>query len=160
MISMNKTTLMASLCVCLVSLVLSSCAVGPDYVKPQVDIPLAYKESGQWQTARPLDDSPRGPWWTIFADKELDRLMEILNRQNPSIAQAEAQYRQSQALLRQAEAGLLPSLSATASTTHGTLTPGAGASTQYALAASASWEADLWGGVRRTIEAGEAKQAA
>ena len=160
MISMNRIMLMTSLSVCFVSLVLSSCAVGPDYVKPQVDIPPTYKESGQWQAARPMDDSPRGPWWTIFADKELDRLMEILNRQNPTIAQAEAQYRQSQALLRQAEAGLMPSLSTTASTTHGTLTPGAGVSTQYSVAASASWEADVWGGVRRSIEAGKAKEAA
>ena len=160
MISMNRITLMTALCVCLVGLVLSSCAVGPDYVKPQVDIPPAYKESGQWQAARPMDDSPRGPWWTIFADKELDRLMEILNRQNPSIAQAEAQYRQSQALLRQAEAGLMPTLNATASSSHGTLTPGAGGTNQYSVAASASWEADVWGGVRRTIEAGKAKEAA
>lgn len=161
MISMNRTTfIMATLCVCLAGLVLSGCAVGPDYVKPQVDIPPAYKESGQWQTARPMDDSPRGPWWTIFADTELDRLMEILNRQNPSIAQAEAQYRQSQALLRQAESGLLPSLSATAAMTHGTLNPGAGGTDQYSLAAGASWEVDVWGGVRREIEAGSAQQAA
>lgn len=160
MIRMNRTMLMASLGICLASFMLSSCAVGPDYVKPQADIPQTYKESGQWQAARPMDDSPRGPWWTVFGDKELDRLMEILNRQNPSIAQAEAQYRQSQALLRQAEAGLLPSLGATAASSHGTLTQGAGVRTQYSLAASASWEVDVWGGVRRAIEAGEAKEAA
>ena len=160
MITMNRALFRSTLMLCLVGLVLSSCSVGPDYVKPQVDIPPAYKESGQWQKARPMDDSPRGSWWTIFADKELDRLMEILNRQSPTISQAEAQYRQSQALLRQAEAGQLPSLSATASTTHGTLTPGAGVSTQYSVAASGTWEADVWGGVRRAIEAGEAKEAA
>lgn len=157
---MNRTTLGVWLCVSLVGLVLAGCTVGPEYVRPQVDIPPAYKESGQWQTARPMDDHPRGPWWTIFADPELDRLMAILNRQNPSIAQAEARYRQSAALLRQAEAGRLPSLSATAASTQGTLTAGAGVSSQYAGAASASWEADIWGGVRRTIEAGDAQQAA
>ena len=160
MITMNKALFRSTLILCLVGFVLSSCAVGPDYVKPQVDIPSTYKESRQWQTARPMDDSPRGLWWTIFADQELDRLMAILNRQNPSIAQAEAQYRQSLALLRQAEAGLLPSLSATAAATHGTLTPGAGVSSQYSVGASASWEADVWGGVRRGIEAGKAKEAA
>ena len=160
MINMNRATLRMALMACLVSFGLASCAVGPDYKKPQIDIPAQYKESGQWQTARPMDDSPRGPWWTIFGDKELDRLMELLNRQNPSITQAEAQYRQSQSLLRQAEAGLLPSLSASAATTRGVLTPGAGVSTQYTLDASASWEADVWGGVRRAIEAGEARQAA
>ena len=157
---MNRTKLQFPLVACLISLVLAGCTVGPDYKKPEIDIPDTYKETGQWKTASPMDESPRGPWWTIYADKQLDRLMEILNRQNPSIAQAEAQYRQSQALLQQAKAGLFPTLSVAASTTHGVLTPGAKTTTQYSLDAGASWEADVWGGVRRSIEAGEAKQAA
>src|SRR6185369_8328508 len=111
MISMERTTLRRSLVACLLSLMVAGCAVGPDYTKPQVEIPGRYKESGQWKPAQPMDDSSGGPWWTIFADVELNRLMEILNRENLSIVQAEAQYRQSQALLRQAQAGLLPSLS-------------------------------------------------
>lgn len=179
MISMNRTMLRSTLTACLASLVLAGCAVGPDYQKPQMDLPASYKESGKWKTAQPMDERPRGPWWTIFQDSELNRLMEILNRQNPSIAQAEAQYRQSQALLRQAEAGLFPTLSATVSTTHGVLAPASTSSstdstssavsggsssgrtsTQYALGANASWEPDIWGSVRRAIEAGKAKEAA
>ena len=144
----------------LVGLGLASCSVGPDYQRPHMDLPANYKENSQWKNAQPGDDIPRGPWWTIFADNELDRLMEILNRQNLSIEQAEAQFRQSQALLSQARAGLMPSLSATTSATHGVISPGAKTGNQYSLGVSASWEVDVWGGVRRAIEAGEAKQAA
>ena len=149
-----------SLTVCLVSFALAGCMLGPEYQRPQVDLPATYKEGGKWKAAEPLDESPRGPWWTVFQDNELDRLMEALNRQNLSIEQAEAQYRQSQALLMQARAGLMPTLAASTSVTQGPLTPGANSSSQYFLGASASWEADLWGGIRRTIEAGEAKEAA
>ena len=157
---MQKKMTRASLIVFLVGLLLASCAVGPEYQRPQMDLPTDYKESGRWKTAQPEDESPRGPWWTIFADKDLDRLMEILDRQNFSIEQAEAQFRQSQALLREARAGLSPTLSPTASATHGVSTPGANIGNQYSLGVSAGWEMDIWGSVRRAIEAGEAKQAA
>ncbi len=143
---------------CAIALV--CCAVGPDYVKPQIEVPASYKESGLWKTAQPNDDHPRGSWWKIYKDPQLDKLMDTLNRQSPSIAQAEAQYRQAQALLHQAEAGLFPSLSANASKNRGVTSPGTPISTQYALGGSISWELDIWGGIRRSVEAGEAKQAA
>jgi NodT family efflux transporter outer membrane factor (OMF) lipoprotein len=157
---------------------LAGCAVGPDYVKPQLDVPAAYKESGQWKTAQPMDDTPRGAWWTICQDPRLNDLMDTLNRQSPTIAQAEAQYRQAQALLRQAQAGLYPTISATASATRGsngssgsnasldnnnlnTISSNrSGISNSFNLGVNASWEADVWGGVRRAIEAGQATQAA
>ena len=148
------------LSVIIFSAALAGCAVGPDYVKPQMDVPASYKENSLWKTAQPTDDRPRGVWWSIYRDPQLDKLMEILNRQSPSIAQAEAQYRQAQALLRQAEAGLFPSLTANTSRTRSVSAPSTAASTQYALGGTASWELDLWGGIRRSVEAGEAKQAA
>lgn len=157
---MHKITLRSTLITFLLSLLLTSCTAGPDYIKPEINLPASYKESGRWQTAQPDDESPRGPWWTIFADQELDRLMGILDQQNFAIEQAEAQFRQSQALLREARAGLMPTLAPTASASHGVLTPGAGTGNQYSLGVSASWEVDLWGSVRREIEAGVAKQAA
>lgn len=150
----------AYLIACLAIFMQAGCTVGPDYQKPQMEIPAHYRESGKWTTAQPMDNSPRGPWWTIFSDPELDRLMELLNRQNLSIIQAEAQYRQSQALLRQARAGLFPMVSATGSSSHGVLTRDAKVSDQYSLEAGAGWEIDIWGGVRRAIEAGEDRQAA
>ena len=90
-----KTALVAVLS----AAVLAGCAVGPDYVIPETDVPVAYKEDSLWKTAKPADEYPRGQWWSVFRDPELDRLMERLNSQNLTIAQAEAQYRQAQALM-------------------------------------------------------------
>ncbi len=137
--------------------VLAGCAVGPDYAVPETDIPAAYKEDSLWKTAKPADEYPRGQWWSVFRDPELDRLMEQLNSQNLTIVQAEAQYRQAHALLRQAESALFPTLSLDAGRTRGVLSTGSSAiSNQNQAIGTLSWEVDLWGGIRRNVEAGEA----
>ena len=82
------------------ALLLAGCALGPDYVNPKLEVPAAYKEDGRWKSAQPQDAVPRGDWWRIYQDPRLDQLMDTLNRQSPGIAQAEAQYRQAQALLK------------------------------------------------------------
>lgn len=61
---------------------LAGCAVGPDYVTPPIDVPATYKEDSLWKTAKPADEYPRGAWWSVFKDPELDRLMVLLNKQN------------------------------------------------------------------------------
>lgn len=159
---MHKTTrlLKPSLSAILIALALAGCAAGPDYVKPKLDLPAAFKEDGRWKTAEPQDALPRGDWWTVYQDAALNRLMDTLNRQSPTIAQAEAQYREAQAQLRQAESSLFPTVSATASRSHGVSTAGNPSATSYNLGLSASWEVDLWGAARRAVEAGEAKQQA
>ncbi len=140
---------------------LAGCAVGPDYVQPQLDVPATYKEDSLWKPSRPADEYPRGAWWAVFKDPELDRLMELLNRQNLTIAQAEAQYRQAQALLRQAQSSLFPSLSLDASRTRGFQSnTSTSISTQNAFIGNLSWELDVWGGIRRNVEAGEAGRQA
>ncbi|MDF0605630.1 efflux transporter outer membrane subunit [Neisseriaceae bacterium TC5R-5] len=148
----------------LLALLLGGCAAGPNYHKPPLDIPASYKEhssdNSQWQIAEPLDASQHGAWWTVYQDARLNQLMDTLNQQSPSIAQAEAQYRQAQALLKQAQAGLFPSLNLGASQTRGVSTPGQGVNNSYNLNANASWEVDLWGAVRRSVEAGQASASA
>ncbi|MDB5775004.1 MAG: transporter [Herbaspirillum sp.] len=157
----------------LLGLTLAGCAVGPDYVKPTMDIPDAYKESALWKTAQPMDESPRGPWWTVCKDPRLDQLMDTLNRQSPTIAQAEAQYRQAEALMRQARSGLFPTVGVSASASRGASGSSSSStsgntgnvnsgrvSTIYDTGVSASWEADVWGRVRRSVEAGEAGASA
>jgi NodT family efflux transporter outer membrane factor (OMF) lipoprotein len=174
--TMNKTRI--ALLTGTLGILLAGCAVGPDYVKPQMEVPAAYKETGQWKTAQPMDDSPRGDWWTVCQDPRLDDLMATMNRQSPTIAQAEAQYRQAQALLRQAQAGMYPTVGLTASATRssngssssnasnssfnstGGTSSRSGINNSFNLGVDASWEADVWGGVRRSIEAGQATQAA
>lgn len=156
---MHKISLRPLLPACLSALTLAACAIGPDYVRPNIAVPAAYKEDGRWKSAQPDDASPRGAWWEIYRDPQLDSLMDTLNRQSPTIAQAEAQYRLAKAQLDQAEASLYPTLGATAGRTRGVSAAGDAVSNNYSLGLSASWEVDLWGAVRRAVEGGKAKEA-
>jgi NodT family efflux transporter outer membrane factor (OMF) lipoprotein len=145
--------------------VLGACAVGPDYVRPAMDTGTAYKE-GQgevpgWKPAQPDAQADRGAWWGVYGDPVLDGLMQRLNASNQDIAQAEANYRQAQALVRGARAGFFPTVSAGAAASRagngaGDSGTSAGVSNAYTLSGTVSWEADLWGSVRRTVEASQA----
>ena len=158
------------------------CKVGPDYVKPKVATPAAFQETSTWKLAAPGDDLPRGAWWEIFRDPELDELESKVLISNQTIANAAAQYRGAQAALRRARAGFFPTLGANLSVTHarsssssrggtiatvpgsgasaGSVAPGQGSTTFYSLPLSLSWEADLWGRVRRLTESSEASAQA
>lgn len=159
----------------LVALLVSACAVGPDYVRPPVETPAAYKElattGANWKPAEPRDDAPRGKWWEIFGDAELNALEEQVLVGNQNIAQAEARFRAANALVQSARANYFPVASANASVSRsGGGRGGAGsssassggtrASTGHTLGLAASWEIDLWGRVRRTVEAQSAGAAA
>src|SRR5690606_9013551 len=114
-----------------------------------------------WVQARPSDHVPRPDWWRDFEDEDLNHLMSRMLEANLSIAQAEARYRQAQALVRSAGAGFFPTIGTSASATRsggggGNAGQGAATGNQYSLSANVSWEADLWGRIRRTVEAGEA----
>ena len=140
---------------------LTGCAVGPDYVRPEVDVPAAYKEDALWKLAKPADEMPKGEWWKVFKDPVLNHLMDQLNRQNLTIIQAEAQYRQAAAYLQQAESGLFPTLDVGASRIRGIHNSNSRAITnQHEVSGTISWEIDIWGEIRRSIEAGEAGAAA
>jgi NodT family efflux transporter outer membrane factor (OMF) lipoprotein len=132
---------------------LSACTVGPDYVRPEVKVPDAWKEA-PYKTAEPSDTLPRGNWWARFGDPLLDQFERDVIAANPTLQVAEANYRQAQAAIRAARAGLFPSVGASVT---GTRSGGRdrGASTDLSLGAQLSWEIDLWGRVRRSIEASE-----
>ncbi len=88
-----------SLCVAM----LSACAIGPDYQRPQAAAPAQYKEAAGWRQANPSDSLARGAWWELYGDQQLNGLIEKkLNSANQTVAQSEAQYRQAQALVRSA----------------------------------------------------------
>src|SRR5690606_13438427 len=151
----------AALCCAL----LSACAVGPDYQRPAIDLGDSYKEAQAegWKPAQPRDAAERGAWWRVYGDATLDGLMARLNAANLSIAQAEANYRQAQALVQGARAGFFPTVGADAGVTRaggGGSVSGAGVSNQYSLGGTASWELDLWGRVRRDVEASRAEAQA
>src|SRR5437870_9317528 len=88
---------------------LTACTVvGPDYVRPTVITPDAYKENDGWKVAQPKDDLIRGAWWEIFGDPQLNALVAQVSISNQNLAVAEAQYREAQALVREARASYFP----------------------------------------------------
>lgn len=139
---------------------LSACAVGPDYRRPDVATPGAYKEAPQadagWLPAAPADTLDRGPWWQLFNDAELSALMEQVEVSNQNVAAAVAAYAQAQALVREDRAALFPTIAAAGSAKRS----GGGASTGVAnsvqAGVAASWAPDLWGSLRRSVEGAQA----
>jgi len=141
---------------------LAGCAVGPDYRRPAVEAPAEFKEMKGWRAATPADALPRGDWWTVFADPELDALMKRVDVSNFNLRAAEARVRQARALADSARAGYFPTIGAgaTATRSKSPSLPNAPSTTAavstYSATLNASWELDLWGKVRRAVEAGDA----
>ena len=150
------------------------CAAGPDYTRPVVDAPAAYKEASDWRTAEPRDDERRGEWWTVYGDPVLDDLERRAAKGSQTLIAAEAAYRSASAVARQAEASLWPTIGVDAGVTRSQQAVGIsrsasgsqnvvtakGPSTLRSAQLTASWELDLWGGLRRASEAGRASAAA
>ncbi len=138
--------------------------VGPDYSRPSVETPLAYKQGGVhedspgyvaarrkgWREARPADAVERGDWWRVFRDSTLDRLIRLVDVDNQSLRQSVANYRQARALVASAQAALYPTVIGAPSITR-SRTSGL-ERTSVSLQGQASWELDLFGGTRRNIE--------
>jgi len=147
----------------LLLILLAGCAVGPDYKKPDAPVAPQFKEAQGWREAQPRDQLPRGSWWTVFGDPELDKLMQQVDISNQNIRVAEARLRQARGVADQARAGLFPTVGANASAIR-TKSPNlanqpnfaSGAVDNYALGLTANWDLDLWGKVRRSVEAGNA----
>ena len=144
-------------------MLLTACTVGPNYVRPEADTPGAYKEMEGWKKAQPGDNIIKGKWWEIFNDPELNALEEKVNISNQNVAAAEAQFRQALAAVRAARSGYFPTVTADASFTRSRQPVGAGGTTisggttsDFQLTGGATWEPDLWGKIRRTVEAVEA----
>jgi NodT family efflux transporter outer membrane factor (OMF) lipoprotein len=140
-----------------------ACAVGPDYVRPKAETPAAYKEAAEWKVAQPQEAVVRGAWWKVFQDPQLDALEEQVNISNQNVAAAEAQFRQARALVQAARAGYFPTAAIGASATRSLGSANAGNAlgttnqvSDLLLTGTASWEPDIWGKVRRTVEASEA----
>jgi NodT family efflux transporter outer membrane factor (OMF) lipoprotein len=159
----------------LVLLLGAGCMVGPDYSKPSVPMTAGYKEDQGWKLARPLDQIPRGNWWEIFGDPQLNALEEQVSEANQNVKVAEARFRQARALIGFFRAGLFPLVTAGASALsvrRSTLSPfsssgastgtsssggssggsSSGASTgEFLLTGDVSYEIDLWGRIRRSV---------
>ncbi len=141
----------------LAATLLASCAAGPEYVRPPVEAPQAYKEDGPWRPAQPRRIDSQHPWWSLYADSTLASLMAQAIQANQNIAQAEAQVRQSRAVADAASAGFFPTVGAAAGAGRAqTNSNGMRLGNSVSVGLQAGWEPDLWGSVRRAVEAGQA----
>jgi NodT family efflux transporter outer membrane factor (OMF) lipoprotein len=140
---------------------LNGCTVGPNYHTPVVETPPAYKEVGDWKPAQPNDQNLGGDWWKIFQDPQLDALELQVNISNQNLKAAEAQYQQARAILRYSRADYYPTLTAgpSASRTRTSANRPASNTTfdgitynDFFLPFNVSYEVDVWGRVRRTVE--------
>jgi NodT family efflux transporter outer membrane factor (OMF) lipoprotein len=140
---------------------LNGCTVGPNYHTPAVETPPAYKEVGDWKPAQPNDQNLGGDWWKIFQDPQLDALELQVNVSNQNLKAAEAQYQQARAILRYSRADYYPTLTAgpSASRTRTSANRPASNATfdgitynDFFLPFNLSYEVDVWGRVRRTVE--------
>ncbi|WP_337011172.1 efflux transporter outer membrane subunit [Pantoea sp. AS142] len=147
-----------------VMLLLGGCSVGPDYQRPAVAMPIHYKEARGWQQATPLDDQRKGEWWAIYHDATLSGLLSQVSVSNQNVANYAALYRQAQALAAESRAALFPSLgydgSITRSGSPATDSSVRTTSSSHQASLSASWELDLWGKLRRTLEENRASASA
>src|SRR4051812_12644769 len=147
-----------------IGLLTACAAVGPNYKKPTTVATGAFKEAPPegWKRAQPSDAVLRGKWWELFGDPALNALEEQVSVSNQNLAQAEAQFRGARAAVALARAGLFPTVTAGAQATRaynsssgrnssGTTT--GGSSTVYQVPIDFTWELDLWGRVRRGVEA-------
>jgi NodT family efflux transporter outer membrane factor (OMF) lipoprotein len=145
---------------------LAACTVGPEYVRPTpvTVLPAAYKEASGWKVAQPRDEALQEGWWELFNDPQLNGLVEQVAGANQSIQVAEAQLRQARALVQTARAGFFPTATVGASATSsrrsanlgGSQANATGSTSAFQLPVDVAWEADLWGRIRRSVEASQA----
>jgi len=153
----------------ILALSLAGCSVGLDYFPEAAPTPTRYKELKGWKFATPRDWADRGDWWSLYRDPKLAFLLKQVEISNQTVAAAAASYEQARALIRQAQAALFPTVSATYTYTRTRTGPaafgaqsstsafgarprGAIYTTTFVPQFSGTWDIDVWGKVRRQIE--------
>jgi NodT family efflux transporter outer membrane factor (OMF) lipoprotein len=156
---------------------LAGCMVGPNYHQPAVPPPPpAFKElpppnppNGSWKQAQPGDATLKGSWWELYGDPQLNALEEKIAVSNQTLKAAAEEYAQAREQVRVARADYYPTLGAGPSisrTRESYNEPNTHAGTTdyqyntFSLQGQASWEPDLWGAVRRSVEEAHANAQA
>lgn len=143
------------------ALVLAGCASTSSFAPTTAPAaPAAFKEDGgaRFVNAAPAEAQARGDWWKVFSDPVLDDLVARAAAGNTDVQVAAARVVEARALLRGAQAGLLPQVGASAGVQRATLPPGQGglpgqAVTIGSTGLAASWEPDLFGKISKTRDA-------
>jgi NodT family efflux transporter outer membrane factor (OMF) lipoprotein len=143
----------------------TACAVGPRYARPASPTPPEFKETPpNWKEAKPSDQVLRGKWWEIYQDPELNALEEKIDVSNQTLKASEAQFIQARALVHFNRADLYPTISTGVSATRERFSSnrplaqlsGGGTFNDLVLPVDMSYEPDVWGKVRRTVQASRA----
>ena len=161
-----------------VAALLGSCAVGPNYHRPSAPVPQRFKEAEGWKPAEPREVGSGADWWSVYEDPTLNDLEQQIDISNQTLKASEAAWREAVALISEARAGFFPVIGVAAT---GTRSGGPGASSgasgtgtttttgttavsaprnQFELAGTGSWDIDIWGKIRRTLEANVASARA
>jgi NodT family efflux transporter outer membrane factor (OMF) lipoprotein len=156
---------------CILVSSLTACAVGPNYKPAAAPVPTTFKELRGWKLATPSDAVDRGDWWSLYRDRKLDVLMKQVEVSNQTVAAQAAAYENARAVVREAQSALFPTLTgnynASRSRTGPGVSGGSGSasaigrssggggiySTTFTPQLSGAWDLDVWGKVRRQIEA-------
>ncbi len=149
------------------ALAVGGCAVGPDYKRPAPDLPVAWKLEAPWRTGAPADAADKGPWWKAFGDPQLDALEQRAMADSPTLAIAAARLAQARATVTATSAGLFPTISATTRDQRLRISANRPLSNyavpnqtttqnDFNLGIGASYEVDLAGRVRRSVEGAKA----
>jgi multidrug efflux system outer membrane protein len=145
---------------CLAACLLAGCAVGPDYRRPPVDAPAAFRFD-----AKDASDTANTAWWQQFQDPELDRLIGIALAENKDVQVAAARIDEFLGQFRTTRSALFPQVGAGLSAQRQRIPPGqfqatpgftSGVIETYSLDLSVSWEIDVFGKRRRETEAARA----
>jgi NodT family efflux transporter outer membrane factor (OMF) lipoprotein len=156
------------------ALALTGCTIGPNYSREAAPVSPHYKELKGWKRATPRDDVARGDWWAVYRDHALNTMLPQVEVSNQTVAAAAAAYEEARAVIREAQSALFPVATVGYSVTRtrtgplavganstagagslGGITGGRGAiyRTTYTVPISATWDLDVWGRIRRQIEA-------
>ena len=133
----------------------SGCTIGPRYQRPLAQTPPALKEmagNADWKMATPSDSLLKGKWWEVFGDPQLNHLEELVAVNNQNVKVAEAQFREARATVLADHANYYPSIGSTPAITAGKNYNGKVISHTFSLPVAASWEPDLWGRVRLSVQ--------
>lgn len=148
---------------------LLGCTVGPRYARPSAPDPPAYKElPPNWKEAQPSDQTSKGKWWQVFNDPQLNALEDQVDVSNQTLKAAQAQFEQARAVVRINRSSLYPNVTGGVSATRSHLSSNrpngrfapSNTNTDLQLPVDASYEADVWGRVRKTVEAARANAQA
>jgi len=157
----SRLTLLAA------ALAVAGCAAGPDYKRPAVDLPVAWKLEAPWRTGTPADAADKGDWWKAFGDPQLDALEQRAMADSPTLAVAAARLAQARATVTAQSAGLFPSvnlqthdqrfrISANRPLANYSSPNFSTVQNDFPLSLGASYEVDLAGRVSRSIEGAKA----